>query len=397
MISAPWQLPESELQPLLRELRFRYFKWDLYASGRCLVLPESVVLSRAEHEKAVAVAERFAAILVRLETALPERPDLLGRLGIPPDVIPLVTSPQPLGLQLARYDLFLTPDGRWMVSEFNEDVPGGFNEAVGLPDLLGRRRNGAAFAGDLRQAIVEAFAPYRRVAFVYATGYTEDLQHILIVQQWLEAAGHSTVLGSPAHLRMGWRGPRVQGERCDAVFRFYPGEWFAWLPNRAAWQRALPGLPLMNPIRRLLRQSKRLYAFWRDPSLLDADDLRFLEEHAPATFPFDPDRAAEWTAERSRWVIKHAFGRMGDNVVMGNLVSDKDWHEAMAEASRQPQSYLMQERFEVAPLNENGRTLYPGIGVYLVNHRFAGYYSRAATQPFINHEAYHVATLVEAA
>lgn len=395
MKSATWDLAPGELRDLYRTLRFRYFKWDVFACGRCLVMPESVILSRSEHEKLVELAERFAAILIRLEEALVHRPDLLAQLGIPADVIPLLTRPQPSELQLARYDFFLTPDGRWMVSEFNEDVPGGFNEAVGLPDLIGARANGAAFAGDLRRAITDAFAPHDRVAFLYATGYSEDLQHMLIVQQWLETAGHATCMGSPAHLRAGWRGPRILGERCDAALRFYPGEWFTWLENRKDWERVLADFPMMNPLRRLIRQSKRLYAFWRDPSLLSRDDIRFLEEHAPLTVAYDAPPNGHDFAARDRWVLKHAFGRMGDTVIMGNLVSDIEWARALEDAAKDPRAWLMQERFDVTPLPDGGKPLYPAIGVYLVNHRFAGYYSRAAHQPFINHEAYHVATLVE--
>lgn len=463
MKAVAWNLTEQEEHDLFRALRFRYFKWDVQACGKCLILPESIILTREEHHQAVAISERFAAILTRLEEALLARPDLLAQLGIPKEVIPLLTHAQPMEMQLARYDLFLTPDHRWMVSEFNEDVPGGFNEAVGLPDLLGRERNGASFSSDLRQAVIDAFAPHDTVAFLYATGYSEDLQHMLIVQQWLEGAGHETLMASPAHLRTGWSGPRVFGRRINAAFRFYPGEWFAWLDNRKHWERALDRLPLMNPLRRLLRQSKRLYAYWRDASLLSAEDLRFLETHAPLSRPYESAQAHD--EPRERWVLKHAFGRMGDTVIMGNLVSDKEWAEALAEADREPHGWLLQERFEVAPLNGNGcvhpprpsgtppgrgfssdfpsseqyllsthssaqpplskpsaehppiflpsseglevgleRTpdpgdgngrLYPTIGTYMVNHRFAGYYSRVDYKPFINHEAYHVPTLVE--
>jgi hypothetical protein len=239
----------------------------------------------------------------------------------------------------------------------------------------------------------DAFAGHDTVAFLYATGYSEDLQHMLIVQRWLEGEGHETVMASPAHLRTGWTGPRVFGQRIDAAFRFYPGEWFEWLDNRRDWERALERIPLMNPLRRLLRQSKRLYAYWRDPSLLCAEDIRFLDAHAPRSIPYESMCARD--EPRERWVLKHAFGRMGDTVIMGNLVSDAEWAAALAEADREPHAWLMQERFEVAPLPNEKTALYPTIGTYLANHRFAGYYSRADVTPFIDHRAYHVATLVE--
>jgi hypothetical protein len=50
----------------------------------------------------------------------------------------------------------------------------------------------------------------------------------------------------------------------------------------------------------------------------------------------------------------------------------------------------------VAPLSLSAGAMYPTVGVFLVTGRFAGYYSRAAPEPLLTHEAYHVATTVEA-
>jgi len=389
-----WPLAEPEIAALLNTLCFRYHKWDVDACGRRLVLTDSVVLSRAEHDAVTALCLRFDAILGRLETALLARPDLLARLGIPASLLPLLPAEPGPPLQLARYDVFRTPDGRWLVSEFNEDVPGGFNEADGIPDLLGPSLPHLHFEGRLRTAVVEALRDFPHIALLYATGYAEDLQHMLIIKRWLEEAGHTTELAAPAHLERSWRGPRCFGRRVDAAFRFYPGEWFQWLDNLDTWRWLAPRLPMMNPLRRLIRQSKRLYTWWHDPDLLDADDRAFIAAHTPASLRLEE---VDTIDDRSRWVLKNAFGRMGDTVVMGNLAKESVWNETLAAARKQPHEWLLQERFDVEPLQDGGTPFYPSLGVYLVNHCFAGYYSRAAHQPFINHEAYHVATVIEPA
>jgi len=389
-----WPLSEPEISDLINTLCFRYYKWDAEACGKRLVLSESLVLSRAEHKKVVEICERFDAILGKLEHALLQRPDLLAQLGIPANVLDIILDEPEQDLQLTRHDVFLTPDGRWMVSEFNEDVPGGFNEANGVPELLGPSLSGMGFEGSLRTAIVEALSPYEHIALLYATGYAEDLQHMLIIKKWLEADGHTTELAAPSHMQASWRGTKCFGRRCDAAFRFYPGEWFQWLENLSDWKRISPRLPMMNPLRRLIRQSKRIYAFWRDPDLLSPEDIAFIAEHTPASQPFEQIDTIE---DRSRWVLKNAFGRMGDTVIMGNLAKEKDWNDSVAIARRKPTEWLLQERFDVAPMQDGGQPFYPSLGVYLVNHSFAGYYSRAAHHPFINHEAYHVATVVESA
>lgn len=389
-----WSLTPAERTTLIRDLRFRYFKWDVFTSGVCRVIPETMVLSRSEHERIVTLVEAFNRALARFEVRVANNLEALGRLGIPPVLHPVIGSEEQQALQIARCDLFLTEEGRWMVSEFNEDAPGGFNECTGVPELLGQPGRGLTWEGDLRRHVVDALRPYETVALFYATAYAEDLQHMLILERWLEDDGHRTVLASPEHLRAGFRRPRVLGRPIDAAFRFFPGEWMARLPNIGTWLKVAPRLPMMNPLRRLVRQSKTMFALWREETSLDPQDRALLEEHCPWTESFHPDQVPMLLQQRDRWVLKGAFGRMGDSVVMGSLVTEKDWTDALTRAAATPRDFCIQERFAVRPLLFENGPLYPTIGAYIVNGRFAGYYSRAAARPLITHEAYHVATAV---
>jgi glutathionylspermidine synthase len=403
----PWGLDAEAERALLHALRFRWFKWDTYACGDLLVLSESLVLDRADHEQVVRITEGLDEALGRFEQRVLCDPDALRALGIPEAVHPLVVETPAAALQCSRYDLFATEDGRWMVSEFNEDVPGGFNEAAGLPELLGPPGEGLAWEGDFRSQIVEALAAYETIALLYATSYAEDLQHMLVLEDWLRTAGHQTVLASPEHLegRIGdfrfgglrFGGPRFLGRRVDAAFRFFPGEWMAKLPNLAAWRRHARRLPMMNPLRALVRQSKTVFSLLHDDTALSAEDRALVERHLPRTEPFRPERLDELSEERERWVLKSAFGRMGDAVTLGALTTPREWERALTEACRAPHTFCIQERFVVKPVEFRSGPLYPSLGAYLVNGRFAGYYSRVASRPFITHEAHHVATLVRAA
>jgi glutathionylspermidine synthase len=407
----PWGLDAESEGALLHALRFRWFKWDTYACGDLLVLNESLVLDRADHEQVVRITEGLHETLGRFEERVLSEPGALRALGIPEAVQPLVLETPAASLQCTRYDLFATEDGRWMVSEFNEDVPGGFNEAAGIPELLGPPSNGLTWEGDFRGQVVDALAPYETIALLYATSFAEDLQHMLVLEDWLRSAGHETVLASPEHLEdgrlggLGFGGPRFGsrpgarflGRRVDAAFRFFPGEWMAQLPNLAAWRRWGHRLPMMNPLRALVRQSKTVFSLLRDDGSLPAEDRALISRHLPYTEPFRPERGDELREERERWVLKRAFGRMGDAVVLGSLVTAREWDRALADAAREPHAYCIQERFRVKPVEFRSGPLYPAIGAYLVNGRFAGYYSRVASRPFITHEAHHVATLVHTA
>lgn len=399
--SRPWNLKPEEEDELFRQLRFRYHKWDTFACGGRLVLSESMVLDREDHELVVRTVEGLHQALGRFEGRVSQNPDALRALGIPEAVHPLVINSPDTPLQCARYDLFPTEDGRWMVSEFNEDVPGGFNEAAGIPDLLGDPGGALCWEGDLRSSFQEAFEPYGDVAFLYATAFSEDLQHMLVLEGWLRERGHRTLLASPEHLEggwtSGWRRPRFLGEGVDAAFRFYPGEWMARLPNLVQWISTAPRLPMMNPVRSLVRQSKTVFALWQEDELLSPEDRALLAAHCPRTHGFHTDLVEELRDHRERWVLKRSFGRMGDSVVLGSLVSEKEWEDTVKEALLAPRDFCAQECFSVRPVEFAAGPMYPAVGAYLVNGRFAGYYSRAAPRPLITHEAYHVATLVQAA
>jgi hypothetical protein len=382
----------GDWRALLHQVRWRYHKWDIYVAGRHTLPPEALVLTAAEHAEVVAIAERLSRVIDIAARRVAAAPHLLAQLDIPPVLYPLLRRAAEAPLQLARYDLHPTPEG-WMVPEFNEDVPGGFNEAVGIADQL--RVPGYTLPNLLRRAVTDAFAPYRRVAMLFATGYSEDLQHCHIIEDWLTEAGHSVVRGSPAHLARGWRHFTVHGGRVDAAFRYYPGEWLPRLPNLGLWLERGDRLPMLNPISALIRQSKRLYALW--PELLEADDLAFIRRHTPHTRAFAPEeQLPELRAYPDRWVLKQSFGRMGDSVYIGSLMKPEDWAKLLTEAANKPQGWLVQRRFVHEPTAFPGGPRYAAVGPYVVNGRFAGYYSRAAPQPLLTHEALHVATLIEA-
>ena len=64
--------------------------------------------------------------------------------------------------------------------------------------------------------------------------------------------------------------------------------------------------------------------------------------------------------------------------MLGSLVTERGWDDALAEAVRAPNAFCIQERFRVRPVAFSGGPLYPA---YLVNGRFAGYDSLAAGRP----------------
>ncbi len=395
MRSVSWEITPDQFNTFLRTLRFGYHKWDTFACGELRVIPESIVLSLAEHEQIVAVTERLAAILRGIERRARTDPDALRQLGIAPAVGALIAEEVDSPMQLARYDFFPKPGGGWAVSEFNEDVPGGFNEIIAAEKLLAPYHPGLTFVDHFAETFLNAVPSAGRIALMYATGYSEDLQHMLVLESLLQQRGQATVLCSPRHLQLRFGKLSVQGDSLEAIIRFYPGEWFPLLSNRWAWRRAVARLPMMNPLCRLIAQSKAVFALWDQPGMVTESERAFLKTVAPHTESFTADVRGRLAAESQKWVIKQNFGRMGENVVMGSLVSPQHWDEAIAYAAVHPGDHVIQECFEVSPLAFSHGPLYPAIGAFVINGRFAGYYSRVAPTPFLTHQATYVPTVVD--
>jgi len=400
MRSVGWKIHDDQFKHYLRQLRFKFHKWDTFACGELKIVPESIVLTPEEHQTIVSMAERLAKILRQIETQIRLSSRLLARLGIPAEVIPLIQAESESPLQLARYDFFPTPTGGWAVSEFNEDVPGGFNEIISAPQLLPEFHPGLTFADRFPEEFLAALPDQGTIALIYATGYSEDLQHMLILQNLLQQRQQPSILCSPRHMKYRWGNGQVEGKTVNGFVRFYPGEWFRMLENRKDWLRALGKLPMLNPLTRLISQSKGIFSIWEQEGMVSPDDLAFLHSVAPRTYTMvdalqNAELIKQVQAEPDRWVLKENFGRMGENVVMGSLCQPGEWQMSLEEGVKRPVDFIVQEKFDVTPMSFQHGLRYPGIGAFLINGRFAGYYSRIAHEPFLTHSATYVPTVID--
>ena len=87
-------------------------------------------------------------------------------------------------------------DAGWRISEANTDVPGGLNEASGLPPLVAPYLPGTRFAGDVAGcfagATLAALPAGAHVALMHATAYADDRQVMTYLAGCLQQAGLSS-------------------------------------------------------------------------------------------------------------------------------------------------------------------------------------------------------------
>ena len=403
-MTGPWipaePLDAQAFHELRRRAMFDCCKWDPQVGDACVIARAPLVISRSAWDEVAAIAEALARETIEAERELAGRPELHGKLGLPRAVRRALRGVADRGLpadaaRLIRFDFHFTTEG-WRISEANADVPGGLNEAAGLPVAIGPHYRWAAPVGDPAAAYARAIAARVRagalVALIHATAYSDDQQMMRYVARRLEDAGLRAELASPAHLR--WRdGHAVLDaswcrEPLDLIVRFFPADWLAGLPAASGWPMLFAGArtPASNPATAVLSQTKRLPLVW--------DALRTpmpaWRNHLPETR--DP-RDAPWRTS-DEWVLKPALGRVGEGVRLRDCVAPRELRRIDRAAWLHPGDWIAQRRFTVVPVDACGARVFPCLGVYTVDGRVAGAYGRLAPVPLVDARAADAAVLV---
>jgi glutathionylspermidine synthase len=402
-MTGPWiavdPLGSAQFAELRRRAIFDCCKWDPQVGDACAIARSPMVIARQAWDEVVGIAESLAAETLAAERELLERPDLHHRLALPRAVRRALREAQSAGApaaaaRLARFDFHFTTDG-WRISEVNCDVPGGLNEASGLPLAIGPHYGWATPVGDPAGAYAGAVAAHvgekATVALVHATAYSDDQQMMQFVARRLEAAGMTAHLASPGHLRWRkgqahlaaswWQGP------LDLVVRFFPAEWLGGLPAATGWPRLFAGAqtPLSNPATAILTQSKRFPLVWdalRTP-------LEAWRAHLPETR--DP-RHAPWQTSDD-WIVKPALGRVGEGIGMRDVVAAAEMRKIRRQVRWWPSAWIAQRRFSLVPVEIGGTRVFPCLGVYTLDARVVGAYGRLASVPLIDARAADAAVL----
>ena len=143
-MTSPWiavrALDDRTHAIVRRRAIFDAQKWDPQVGDTSTVAPYPLVISRDAWTEVSGMAEALARETAAAEAELVARPELHRRLGLPWAVRralrqAAVTGATRGAARIVRFDFHFTRHG-WRISEANSDVPGGLNEAAGLPPLM---------------------------------------------------------------------------------------------------------------------------------------------------------------------------------------------------------------------------------------------------------------------
>ncbi|MBX3209103.1 MAG: glutathionylspermidine synthase family protein [Labilithrix sp.] len=418
-VADPLGLPSLE-----RELVHEWLVWDAWVSGKRRVDLHPLVLSSGAHRDAVGVAERAWALVSAAADRAASDAGELARYRLHPDVERLAAAARrgnDAG-SVARVDLLLREDGRFVACEVNADCPGGYNETLALPRLaraagLGRGAAGSrgvlrdptCIAARLADRLVERSggpgSPRGVVALAYATAYAEDLQVSALLERLVVERGGRAVRVAPTALAAAdGGGVAVRGERVGALYRFYPVEWMAGQKNIDALARATAdgALTSMSSFACIHAQSKLAMA------RAFAHDRAGAAAVFPETVAFADLSLEDLARERESWVVKRDLSRVGDHVFVGALTTPEDFGEILAEVAdverrcaeqpvsgRAGQAWIAQRFVPQASLPTPWGPRLVTLGVYLLDGAFAGYFARLSPTSHCSHDALVLPVFVE--
>jgi hypothetical protein len=400
----PLAIDPLEDPAALRALASEHFLFDPFVSGERRVEATPLVLSAALHRDAVRAAEdtvaAIDAIARRAHASAAER----ARYGLSPDVERLVRASWEAGDRAAmvRVDLLLREDGRFVACEVNADCPGGHNETIALPALARRAGFHAAaavpcaaerLADRLASMAIEADGAEATVGCVYATAYAEDLQICVLLRRLLEARGVRAILAPPTMPRFDRGRLRIGDVPLSVVYRYAPAEWMEGQRNLADYEVAIRGgaVRTLSSFAHLYAQSKLAFARARalaadePPAIRDAIATRL-----PATVDLAEIDDAPLVGARPEWVVKRAFGRVGDEVFVGTLLEDDDFRAVLAEARArraEGEAWIAQRFVPQRPIDTPWGPRLLTLGAYVLDGRFSGYFARVTRESHVSHDA----------
>jgi len=400
-------IPKSEYEKYRRDVIFEGYKWDPQYLDNNTIAGNVLVLSEDEHNELKMLTEKLYVETVNAEKVLNSDLKLTKPLKLPlkarRELSKMKNYDNEQHVRLMRFDFHPTVDGKWVISEVNSDVPGGFAEASKMPAIAMKllendRCNYNKYYFDnfgeiILQAITSKVKPDGRIALVHCTSFSDDRQVMQFLGDRLKEAGFQVIYVAADHINfIGNKAISIlssnEGE-IDGIFRFTPLEWLINIkPKRWSGYFSATTMSVNHPIA-IFAQTKLFPLVW-DALEVNGVDLSFWKKLLPETVEVGKVK------NREGFIYKPIYGRVGEGISIKEACRENEYNKILKDVRWHPKKYMAQKRFESkAVVDDFGKSFHVCFGAYCVEGKAAGYYARISEKPRIDSAAADIPVLVE--
>lgn len=395
-------IPKEKYDDYRLEAIFDCYKWDPQFFDNNTVAKHVLVVTKDEYEELKRLTEMLDLETRESEEFINNNLKIAKPLELPKKIYKELKRMKNYNsennIRLMRYDFHLTLEDKWVISEVNSDVPGGFAEASLLPQaalkLFGNEKyDYINFGNILAGAISNKVKPNGRIMLVHCTCYSDDRQVMQFLGDKLKSMGFSVVYAAADHLRFE-DGKAIsildnnEGE-IDGIVRFTPLEWLKDIKPKY-WDGYFDTTtPSCNHPIAIFAQTKRFPLIW-DELEKQGIKLTTWRELLPETLEVKDAK------NKKGYIFKPACGRVGEDISIKEACTEEEYKNIMKNVKKYPKEYLAQRRFNSKPIiTDEGESFHVCLGSYTVEGKHAGFYARISKTPRIDSNAADIPVIIE--
>lgn len=365
---------------------------------------DQLVLEKEVYQELVAATRSITDIFKKSRDYVIKNIDIIGPvLGISDKLIELIKHNATDKLTfIGRLDWVMDSVGNLKLLEFNSETPAGLMESIVLSPVIKEQLNIAAKDPNqnMQQLIQKCFKDiindYQKTKHINNVGFLsttfgEDWYNTTIVLEQLKHLPFNFQLGEIAGIDARQGKIKLYGKDLDAVYRYYPLDWFDSDQYFEGVVDAMREETLsINPTSTIISQSKAFFALiyeLRNNDFFDESESNIIDKYLPKTY-LSPKKALNGI-----FCAKSYFEREGKSVAFSFK---------QPFLSKDIKDYVFQEWVDIqsvsldvnTTVNSSREIVYPVIGTYVIGEQFGGIYTRVGNS-ITNKWAVFIPTYIE--